>query len=686
MGGYWSEREIQRRHERQIEKERQQAKQRLEDDRQFHNWQIQEANERAARKLEEDRAFNEQMLLEKQEEARKLSERATNALCVDSDGEKILGGYGGDLMNGVPQGKGTLLYDDGDTYEGEFLGGKFHGKGVSTRNDGNIRYDGEWRNGKFHGEGIYYYSKGDPQNRAHYQGRFFNGVRVGKGVLMWKDGTSYEGDFEENKMSGQGVMKWPCGDVYEGEFANGTRNGYGKYTSADGYSYEGQWKDGKREGEGKTTYPDGWSAECVWRNDTPYTGETRQYADDGETLLYEGDIVEGKKQGRGVIYCTRQGRDCFFKGEICNGSWQVGTLYYANGNIWYDGTWRGTSYYGKGTEYDEEGHVLRQGTFENSKLHGEKGIFNHYVNGKLHITKNGTFANDVITDGVLQEGKYRAEGKFNEDGAFIFGALYKNDCLILRGDLNKQDLNVYQNGNCYACIEVANREGMYLCKYENDILFAHIHPDTNLSAIFELQDCIIEDQYAVCRNDTHQELYALDGSHYLQIDQSSGEGELHFDGTRTDSLKQYKLPYSDSRHLVLRGNFVNKKLVGAGELSDGTACAKVKENATYVDGVRDGEFTWHTTDQGGKEKVVRGEYQNGRMLNVGTIIYDGKKYEGHINALGDPDGLGIMTSYTKKGKVKSRVCGLWRGQKCHNKMSSIIYKIRMLFDKPSSCV
>lgn len=671
---YWSERVKQREHEWNLEEKRQD-----------HEWQIQEANERTARELEEERAFNEEVLFAKQEEARKLSERAANCLCVDADGEKILGSYGGDLENGIPQGRGTLLYDDGDVYEGYFLGGKFHGKGVSTRNDGNIRYDGEWRNGKFHGEGTYYYSKGDSQNRAQYKGSFFNGMRVGKGVLTWKDGTLYEGDFAENMMSGRGVMKWPCGDVYEGEFANGTRDGYGKYTSADGYCYEGQWKEGKREGEGKTTYPDGWSAECMWRNDTPYTGETRQYADDGKTLLYEGGIIEGEKQGYGVIYCARNGRECIFKGVTCNGSWQTGSLYYLNGNIWYEGDWMGASFYGKGVEYDEDGNILRQGTFENDELHGEDCTLNHYVDGKLYASKRGLFANGVITKGVCLEGEYRAEGTFDKNGVFKKGKLYQNDRLLLSGDMTRGELFFHQHNKRYVCVKVATQKATYLCKRESDALLLLIlqEPESGFLHVYEHRQCSIEGDLAVWSDESHCEKYALNGSYYLTTQSSDGYGELHFDATTfTQSQNQYSLPHSNLHHLILRGYFVDNKPIGECQLSDNAYTLIIKETAMYVDGIKEGEFTWDIVDGNGGQMTVQGTYHQGKMKRFATIYYpDGTVYKGYINTKGERCGLGILSAYQEHKELAFRICGLWDNSVCIREMSSIEYSLRKVLSR-----
>jgi hypothetical protein len=53
----------------------------------------------------------------------------------------------------------TGKYSNGDRYEGEFVNGKFHGKGIYTWPDGR-RYEGEYENDKKHGYGSYYWPDG----------------------------------------------------------------------------------------------------------------------------------------------------------------------------------------------------------------------------------------------------------------------------------------------------------------------------------------------------------------------------------------------------------------------------------------------------------------------------------------------------------------------------------------------
>ena len=53
----------------------------------------------------------------------------------------------------VREGKGNLVFNDGDEYEGEYRDDKFHGRGKYIWANGDV-YDGQWVNGKRSGHGI----------------------------------------------------------------------------------------------------------------------------------------------------------------------------------------------------------------------------------------------------------------------------------------------------------------------------------------------------------------------------------------------------------------------------------------------------------------------------------------------------------------------------------------------------
>ena len=88
----------------------------------------------------------------------------------------------------------TVTYANGDRYEGEWQGGRPHGRGAYTWASGD-RYEGEWRAGRMHGRGTY----------------------------VWTDGTLYEGGWREGLKHGAGTYSWSDGDRMRGEWRGGRR-------------------------------------------------------------------------------------------------------------------------------------------------------------------------------------------------------------------------------------------------------------------------------------------------------------------------------------------------------------------------------------------------------------------------------------------------------------------------------
>ena len=68
--------------------------------------------------------------------------------------------YTGDLVAGIPQGKGKLVWPNGNTYEGDWQNGAAHGRGVMTWKELKNTYAGEWKKWKRHGYGTYTYADG----------------------------------------------------------------------------------------------------------------------------------------------------------------------------------------------------------------------------------------------------------------------------------------------------------------------------------------------------------------------------------------------------------------------------------------------------------------------------------------------------------------------------------------------
>ena len=104
--------------------------------------------------------------------------------------------YIGQVLNGVPEGKGVMYWDNGD------------------------RYNGEWKNDKKEGKGIYYNNNGD-----RYEGDFKNGLFEGKGIEYFNDGDRYEGDWKNDKVHGNGIYYYSNGDREMGDYVNGKEIG-----------------------------------------------------------------------------------------------------------------------------------------------------------------------------------------------------------------------------------------------------------------------------------------------------------------------------------------------------------------------------------------------------------------------------------------------------------------------------
>ncbi|CAD7946940.1 unnamed protein product [Amoebophrya sp. A120] len=88
-------------------------------------------------------------------------------------------------------------YEDGRTYEGQWLGSTRHGTGLERSRYGDFVYEGEFANDKY--EGV--------------------------GCMRWSNGSMYTGDFCDNQKHGRGHEKYPSGDEYQGAFYQGLPHG-----------------------------------------------------------------------------------------------------------------------------------------------------------------------------------------------------------------------------------------------------------------------------------------------------------------------------------------------------------------------------------------------------------------------------------------------------------------------------
>ena len=160
-------------------------------------------------------------------------------IIIFSNGEILTGNF----LRGKMNGNGEHVRKDGSIYKGIFKNGKYDGLGKEFFEDG-TKFEG------FFTDGQKKYGTFQWSNGSKFQGQFLNGVFHGKGVYNWANNKTYNGNWANGKMNGKGKFSYPDGSYYEGEFVNGKKCGFGLYKWENDKYYEGKWKNDKQNGFG----------------------------------------------------------------------------------------------------------------------------------------------------------------------------------------------------------------------------------------------------------------------------------------------------------------------------------------------------------------------------------------------------------------------------------------------------
>lgn len=126
------------------------------------------------------------------------------------------GVYEGHLDHlGEPHGRGTVTWENGGKYDGEWVDGKANGQGSMNYGNGDI-YEGGWKDGCRFGLGTHHFKDG-----GVYEGQWRNAAPDGKGKMTLKNGSHYEGDWKDGKWHGHGIVRPVNGGEWEGAFEMG---------------------------------------------------------------------------------------------------------------------------------------------------------------------------------------------------------------------------------------------------------------------------------------------------------------------------------------------------------------------------------------------------------------------------------------------------------------------------------
>ncbi len=203
------------------------------------------------------------------------------------------GTYTGYLVDGVQQGQGTMIWEDGRKYTGQWDYGQLHGKGKLTFASG-AWYEGAFKKGQLHGTGTYVWTSGNK-----YEGQWRDGKRQGQGKLTYADGGWYQGQWSNDKSNGQGTMVWASGNKYVGQWKDNQRTGQGKFTYKSGAWYEGAFVNGKFHGTGTYVWADGGKYTGQWK-ENQRTGTGTMWYTNGDR--YEGQWASNKRHGTGTYF------------------------------------------------------------------------------------------------------------------------------------------------------------------------------------------------------------------------------------------------------------------------------------------------------------------------------------------------------------------------------------------------
>ena len=107
--------------------------------------------------------------------------------------------------------RGETRDKKGNVYLGQWnANNKYEGRGAMIYQHGDI-YQGYWKNGSYEGMGRLI-----GPNQQMYYGHWKGGTKQGKGKLLYSNGDRYEGNLISNKKNGYGVMYYASGDKFVG--------------------------------------------------------------------------------------------------------------------------------------------------------------------------------------------------------------------------------------------------------------------------------------------------------------------------------------------------------------------------------------------------------------------------------------------------------------------------------------
>ena len=458
--------------------------------------------------------------------------------------------YMGNFVQNHYEGEGTLYKRNGEYYIGHFKKGKKNGKGCEYSKNKTLKYEGDFIEDIYNGNGKYIYENGN-----YYIGSWTDGKRHGKGILYKKSNDPiFKGDFVKDKYEGNGILYYDNGDYYKGEFKNGKRNGKGiEYYKSNNIKFEGIYYDDKIQDGGIFYYEDG----------SFYIGKFLNGEQNGIGIIAYNENIENYNQlvfnnEKNNEYITNMisdikkynnignEKEIIYYGEFKNGKKNGnGVMFYKHYKEIYEGPFLNDQPEGNGKYIDEKGNQFL-GEFKKGKKNGNFIV----INKCGEIIYEGDFVNDMM-EGF---GKYINEKKEIYLGEFIKGKKYG------KGALYSENNKIIYEGNFFD--DEPDYHGFYELK-------------ENTYYLGEEKDGLPNGKGNLYDKETNEEIYdgefmngKFEGFGILN-DKYNKNSKGKYEGQFHKGLKHGKgvfYFYEDNNYLRYEGNFINDYFEGRGKL------------------------------------------------------------------------------------------------------------------------
>eukprot|EP00347_Sterkiella_histriomuscorum_P016099 403354499 len=157
---------------------------------------------------------------------------------IKSNGQILQGYFVNELLR-----NGRIIKDDGSIIIGQLKDEKMQGKvcNFSINDTGEFVYqESNYVNGNKNGKGFILWSDGEINEVD-----FVDDMKCGQGEFYFSSGAIYLGEWQNDQRTGQGTILYPNNDNYQGFFFKGKYEGRGVFTFANGIEEERVYKNGQ---------------------------------------------------------------------------------------------------------------------------------------------------------------------------------------------------------------------------------------------------------------------------------------------------------------------------------------------------------------------------------------------------------------------------------------------------------